>query len=221
LESYERERAGAARLLLRQDAALTGLAFLDQPLLAAVGERITPYLTRHPRVQRFVTGTAAGLRISYRHGPLSLDGCDRTRRIGASRPQAGSRAPDGLLWPPEPGPSHQLYDLLSGTSHALLLFLPREGEDRWSDVQSALSGWQDLVEVYPIRRSAPVGGSGPPWQAWYDPDGALARSYGIGDEGLVLVRPDGHIAFRSRPIVLTPLQRYLSTHFQHEQVGPA
>ena len=38
-----------------------------------------------------------------------------------------------------------------------------------------------------------------------DPDGSLADLYGIGDSGAVLVRPDGHIAWR--PAIETPQSR--------------
>ena len=83
-------------------------------------------------------------------------------------------------------------------------------------------GWVDLagrrastVELFEGRLTVIIGRNGAPWRAAADrldrrgmplsalrlghdlpdPDGALSRLYGIGEEGAVLVRPDGHVAW--------------------------
>ena len=73
-----------------------------------------------------------------------------------------------------------------------------------------LAAWSEFLEVIPIRRLT-LPSEGEPM--WYDLDGALAVRYGIADEGLILIRPDGYISFRSQPIAAEPLQHYLRTHF--------
>ena len=94
--------------------------------------------------------------------------------------------------------------------HALLVFLHQPGNGDQRELQAQLSDWQELLEVYPIRR---LDSDEKDEHTWYDPDGTLAKRYGIADEGLVLIRPDGYISFRSRPIAGEPLQRYLRAHF--------
>jgi 2-polyprenyl-6-methoxyphenol hydroxylase-like FAD-dependent oxidoreductase len=213
LESYHVERFEVSKRLLQQDALLTRLAFLHHPLVTVTRDRVARVVSRYPQLERFVAWTVAGLRISYRHGPLRLDYRGEKRKLAASGAKVGSRAPNGLLVASYQGTSSQLYDLLTGTGHALLLFASRRSEERVREVQSVLASWQDLVEVYPIERSDPDGEGAPTRRAWHDPNGALARRYGIAYEGLVLIRPDGYISFRSRPIAVEPLQRYLRAHF--------
>jgi 2-polyprenyl-6-methoxyphenol hydroxylase-like FAD-dependent oxidoreductase len=210
LESYQIERAQVGTRLLQEDALLTRLAFVHHPLVTATRDRVAPCLTRHLPLQRLVTTTAAGLRISYHRGPLVFDHRGEQVRSAASSVNVGSRAPNGPVVTSRHAAPSQLYDLLAGTSHALLIFTPQRGEGRRHEVQAALADWQHLLEVYPIRRFDP---NDMGEQTWHDPDGALAERYGLGDEGLVLIRPDGYISFRSRSIAEEPLQRYLRAHF--------
>jgi 2-polyprenyl-6-methoxyphenol hydroxylase-like FAD-dependent oxidoreductase len=210
LESYQIERARVGRRLLRVDTLLTCLASLHHPLATAIRDRVTPYLMQHPQTQHLLTRTAAGLRISYQHGPLVFDYRGEKGMSASAAVKVGDRAPNGLLFSgrqPSPG---QLYDLLTGTGHVLLIFTTQQAEERRREVQSVLADWSEFLEVYPIQRLAPPGASE---QTWYDPDGMLAKRFGIADEGLVLIRPDGYISFRNQPIDAEPLQRFLRTHF--------
>jgi 2-polyprenyl-6-methoxyphenol hydroxylase-like FAD-dependent oxidoreductase len=210
LESYHVERAEVGAHLLQEDAVLTRLACLRHPLAIATRDRVAPCISRHPLMQQFINQTAAGLRVSYQHGPLALDYRGSKVACAASAVKVGGRAPNApVVTSPQSTPT-QLYDLLTGTGHALLLFTPRLDEEHRSKVQSALADWQDLLEIYTVRRCKPVEGGA---RTWHDPDGVLAGRYGIADEGLVLIRPDGYISFRSRSLAPEPLQRYLGAHF--------
>jgi hypothetical protein len=80
-------------------------------------------------------------------------------------------------------------------------------------VEAALADWQHLVEIFPIRRLDPNDMGDMDKQTWHDPDGELAERYGLSDEGLVLIRPDGYISLRSRTLAAEPLLRYLHAHF--------
>jgi 2-polyprenyl-6-methoxyphenol hydroxylase-like FAD-dependent oxidoreductase len=210
LESYHIERAKVGARLLQTDALLTSLTSLHHPLATAIRDRIAPYLVRYPQTQQLIVSAAAGLRVSYRHGPLVFDYRSEKGIPASSAVKVGDRAPNGLLFSgrqPSPG---QLYDLLTGTGHALLIFTTQQAEERIREVQSVLADWQEFLEVFPIRRLATPGEGE---HRWFDPDGALAERYGIADEGLVLIRPDGYIGFRSQPIAAATLHHYLSTHF--------
>jgi 2-polyprenyl-6-methoxyphenol hydroxylase-like FAD-dependent oxidoreductase len=216
LESYQMERAKVGKLLLRADALLTNLASLHQPLAVAARDRITSCVVQHPQTQQLITRTAAGLRISYRHGPLVFAHRDERRTPAASAVHVGDRAPNGLLFSGRRTPPSQLYDVLTGTGHALLIFTTQRAEERAHAVQSVLADWQEFLEVYPIQGFFTPGEGG---KTWYDPDGVLAERYGILDEGLVLIRPDGYISFHSQQIAPEPLQRYLRTHFCLQRPG--
>ena len=210
LESYQIERARVGARLLHDDALLTGQAFLHHPLLTATRDRVACRLMQHPQMQRYVTRTASALRISYRHAPLAYDAYNKKVKTPSCAANVGDRAPNGLLITSAQAAPCQLYDLLTGTGHALLIFTSQGDKGRRSELQAVLADWHALMEVFPIRRFPSDDADE---QTWYDPDGALARRYGIVDEGLVLIRPDGYISFRCRPIAGAPLQRYLRTHF--------
>jgi 2-polyprenyl-6-methoxyphenol hydroxylase-like FAD-dependent oxidoreductase len=213
LESYQIERAQVGRRLLQEDALLTHLASLHHPLLTATRDRVAPYLMRSLQLHQLVTTTAAGLRISYRRGPLVFDHRGEKGRIATFAEYVGRRAPNGPVVTSRHEAPSQLYDLLAGTGHSLLIFTPEWGERRRQAVQEALADWQHLLEVYPIQRFDTNDMYDTDEQAWHDPDGGLAERYGISDEGLVLIRPDGYISFCSRSIEAEPLQRYLSANF--------
>lgn len=213
LESYQIEREEVGRRLLQDDETMVRQAFLSHPLATPARDCAAPYLTQHPEVQQGITRTAAELHISYQHGPLVSDYRGRSVKPSSPKLKVGDRAPNGLLFLKAQAAPRQLYELLTGKSHALLLFLHPQEEGDQRELQAQLADWQDLLEVYPIRRHDAQGSDE---HTWYDPDGLLASRYGIEDSGLVLIRPDGYMSFRSRPLAIEPLRRYLQAHFSRQ-----
>jgi hypothetical protein len=210
LESYQAERAEVGRRLLQADALLTYLGSVHRPLATASRDRVASCLIRLPRMQQLIAREMAGLRISYQRGPLVLDyRGEKVRRV-ASAVRVGDRAPNGLLFSDRQTSSRQLYDLFTGAGHVLLIFASQRAEERRREVQSVLASWSEFLEVISISGRAPPSEDD---STWYDPDGALAARYGIADEGLILIRPDGYISFRGQPIAAEPLRHYLRTHF--------
>lgn len=215
LESYQIEREAVGRQLLQDDEEMVRQALLHHPLATSARDCAAPYLTQHPAVQQTITRTAAELHISYQHGPLVSDYRGKRVKPAKNRMRVGDRAPNGLLVAPKHMVPCHLYDLLTGKGHTLLVFRsPQEDADQ-DKLHAAVAPWQDLLEIYPIRRHEL---EGPGEHTWYDPHGLLAKHYGIEDSGLVLIRPDGYVSFRSRPIAAEPLRRYLRTHFSHRHV---
>ncbi len=210
LESYQIERSEVGTRLLQDDERLVRQAFLHHRLATATRDRVAPCLTQLPQTQQVIISTAAEMNISYHHGPLVAEYRDEKVKSASSRVNVGDRAPNGPIYPDKQTAPRQLYDLLTGTNHALLIFAHKLDEARSRQVHSQLSDWWELLDVYPIRR---IEQDGEDEQTLYDPDGVLAERYGIADEGLVLIRPDGYISFRSQPIAAEPLQRYLCAHF--------
>jgi 2-polyprenyl-6-methoxyphenol hydroxylase-like FAD-dependent oxidoreductase len=210
LESYQIERSEVGLRLLQDDELLTHQAFMHHPLATATRDRVAPCLAQLPQTQQVITSTAAELRISYHHGPLVSEYRGEKVKSASSRVNVGDRAPNGPITSGKRIAPRQLYDLFTGTNHTLLIFAHQRDEARSLEIQSLLANWWDLMEVYPILRQDPDGESE---KTLYDPDGVLAERYGIADEGLVLIRPDSYISFRSQPIVGEPLQRYLRAHF--------
>ncbi|GHO85770.1 FAD-dependent monooxygenase [Dictyobacter formicarum] len=206
LESYASEREEVGRQLVQRTGLLTRLALMHQPLAIAARDMIIPHVTRLEKVQQAFTATMAELSIAYRHSPLTSEYHGEKTRSGHSPVKAGDRAPDGPVTIGTAKAPGRLYELLNGNRHVLLIFAHQK--EIGSELQNTLSEWQDWLDVYLIQRGQ-LDSEGE--QAYYDPDGSLAQRYGIADEGLVLIRPDGYIALRSQPIATEPLQRYFTT----------
>jgi hypothetical protein len=121
----------------------------------------------------------AELTIAYPDSPLSVRA--GRRRGGA---EAGEHAPDpDGLRRPDGTPAH-VEDLLARPGVLLLV--------RTRDV-AAVAGLRavlgDLGTVLPVLEQADEAAG----DHLVDPDGAVGRAYGLGDEGLALVRPDGYL----------------------------
>ena len=96
--------------------------------------------------------------------------------------QAGDRAPDGEVLSPHG--LIRVFQLLRGSDYNALAFV--EGRSSLRQVQAL------------ARRSGiclhPIG----PGTVYTDPGNALRSNYGLTEEGLVLIRPDGYVAARGR-----------------------
>jgi 2-polyprenyl-6-methoxyphenol hydroxylase-like FAD-dependent oxidoreductase len=209
LESYGQEREHVSKGLLVAIGWAARLATSHQPLLTGMRNFLVPRLTALPPVQQRLINALAELSISYRHSSVVQDEHGEGAR-GRARLHAGDRAPDGHVWTFERNAPHQLFEVLSGTRHTLLVFSRQQDEAAAKALETALAEFHDLVDFYQIVRG--TNGSGAQegtGKRFYDPDGSLARRYGLVNGGLVLIRPDGYIGFRSRAIAGEHLRRYL------------
>jgi len=157
--------------------------------------------------------------MNYAGSPLVGEATDRTGFDGG--PEPGHRAPDvqGLR---RFGVSHplRLFELTRGTHSTLLLYAdPSADEDQVLGLEKLAAG---------IRRSS--GGYVHPYliiapdlpvpalvdlPVVRDADSVFQKAYGVGGTGTAayLVRPDGHVGFRARPVTESALQEHLAGVF--------
>jgi hypothetical protein len=215
LESYGQEREHVSKGLLAVTGLAASLATLHLPVLTGVRNFLTPRITALPLAQQSINNALAELNISYRHSSIVYDDHGKGAR-GRSRLYAGDRAPDGNVWAFDRNAPHQLFELLSDKRHTLLIFSQQSEADA-QELDSALAEFQDMLDIYYIiqgtNRSSEKEGTG---KKFYDPDGSLAHRYGLTNGGLVLIRPDGYIGFRSRSMRGEHLHRYLQNLFLTE-----
>ncbi|MET7671928.1 FAD-dependent monooxygenase [Micromonospora luteifusca] len=198
LDTYETERAPVGRMVLRfSDRAFT-VATSTNPAVRFARTRIAPALLPVVLAPRFVRATAfrtvSQLGISYRSSPLSMEG-PRPPRKG---PRVGDRLPNAAL--PEGGTLHRL--TAKPKWHLLLCGLPAD----WSSgkIVALSRQYADRLDVH--------------WLT--EPDASEAasataahplRQVGLapGASGVYLIRPDGHIGYRSGGTDMTSLVAYL------------
>ncbi|MCI4065670.1 FAD-dependent oxidoreductase [Micromonospora sp. R77] len=156
--------------------------------------------------------------LSYADSPLvgeSLSAPDALR----AGPGPGDRAPDvgGLR---RRGVRHplRLPDLTAGTGHTLLIYADGSADAAalasigtlCADVRRWTAG---QIDVYLLLDPAA------PEPALFDPpvvrdaDGEFRAAYGVTGSALYLIRPDGHVGFRSRPIDADALGKNLQLVF--------
>ncbi|TME00649.1 MAG: FAD-binding protein [Chloroflexi bacterium] len=213
LASYQAEREPVGRVLLQGTELLTRLAVLRAPLLVTLRNMLIPRITSLSAVQHLFANTLAMLRVSYRHSPIVRD-------VGGQRGKlrAGDRAPDGLVQAGPERAAMRLFEGLRGTRHVLLVFAgqhdARTIQQRWREIDELLScGYRELVEAYFILVRTDQQSEEENASVLYDPEYLLHQRYGMAQEGLVLIRPDGYIGFRSQSLAVEPLQVYCKKLF--------
>jgi len=193
LDSYEAERRPA------------GKAIVDR----AVRVAFTDEMDMDDEREQFLLEMQ--MTLSYAGSPL----------VGSSGehfdggPQPGDRAPDvqGLR---RFGVGHpvRLFDLTRGTGHTLLLYADgTTAEDELVGFEKLAERHRGAVNLYVVASyDAAVPGS-LDLPVLRDTSGAFRTAYGLRGTGAYLVRPDGHVGFRSSPVSATALDEHLAGIF--------
>jgi 2-polyprenyl-6-methoxyphenol hydroxylase-like FAD-dependent oxidoreductase len=201
LDTYEPERAPVGRMVLRfTDRAFT-IATSTNPLVRFARTRIAPLiipLVLKPKTGRaYAFRTVSQLAIRYRASPLSLDGPHPPRR----GPRAGDRLPDAAVF--HNGHTSSLHAVIASPGWHLLRCGPA---DVWPVDESVAmrDRYGDLITVHHLSATDRPG-------VVHDPGGRALRRLGLGpgDAAQYLIRPDGHIGYRSGGPETAGLTAYL------------
>jgi 2-polyprenyl-6-methoxyphenol hydroxylase-like FAD-dependent oxidoreductase len=201
LDTYEPERAPVGRRVLRfTDRAFT-VATSTNPLLRFARTRIVPHVI--PLALRSRRGRALGFRtvsqlaISYPHSPLSVNGPGPPH----TGPKAGDRLPDAPITRNDQIVT--LHQALAGPGFHALLCGPVA---TWPGPTTELAErCGDLVTAHRLTRDNTPG-------ALWDHTGQASHRLGLRnhtDAAHYLIRPDGHIGYRSGGADLQGLHTYL------------
>ena len=222
LDSYSPEHQGThADLDARQATGFERLMYrnrVEDALLGAVGQTV-------PNIgsQLFGSDDLQQLSISYPKSPLSEDHFAVRQLLHPGAPKAGDRAPDAKVTTPQ-GKTVTLFANIynpDGQTYgwSLLAFDGRQAEATPAllTAVAAVAGWDwvrpRLVLAAPL---SPVAQASPATRL-ADRDGHAHSAYGLeGVPALVLVRPDGHLAFRGPADEPELLRQYCEKVF-----GPA
>jgi 2-polyprenyl-6-methoxyphenol hydroxylase-like FAD-dependent oxidoreductase len=209
LDSYQPERWPIGRLVLRFTDRATALATADTPVVRVIRTQMAPrflaIVLRLPRLRAFGFRTVSQLRINYRGSPAVDEGEPGLRR----GPRAGDRLPDAHII--EDGRERRLHDAVATPIYQLLLCGPAAS---WDDDQLAhlSERYAGLVAVHRIAREATAG-------VLLDDRGEAFARLGVEHAAHYLVRPDGHIAYRSGATGLDGLERYLARWLPGRRTG--
>jgi len=217
LTTYDAERSPVAATVLKETDMLTRMVELQHPMLRGLRNRLLPLIASRPSFQARMAPQMAQLAFHYRRSSIVAE--DWSGSNGAA-PRAGDRAPDAAVRRGSDAEAMQLFDVLRGTNHVLLLFSGEKPETGKLQELRALgasiqSQWRGLLSVYLVSTEASlpanINGDGP--TVVVDPELACHVQYGTRQPSLYLIRPDMYIGYRARPVQRDALQRYLSGIF--------
>ena len=206
LDSYHAERWPVGRTLLRATDRVFGVfARAVASRRAATSLRrlmvrrvVAPALSS-PRVRAFAFHFVSQLGIGYRNSPAVTEGEPRLSR----GPQAGDRLPDAQVLR-ERRPAY-LQQLLSSPHLHLLLCGPVAAWNR-VDVMKLAQEFPGVLAIHYLAREDSAG-------ALVDSTGEALTRLGVDRHATYLVRPDGHVAFRSAGSDLRGSAAYLGRWF--------
>lgn len=224
LDSYNMERHPVGEGVVGLTDTATKMVGIHNPVLAAIRNKVISALSHINPVQEKIIATLSQIEINYKESPIveemwyqpdAMEGFHHYRHDLA----AGERVKDYLLTAPGNKGGKQLYDLLRGARHDLLLFTGADPEDMEFDelrkIHSAVNTeFTGLIDMHMIAGSK---GLPPDFREmnslWRDGDLEMHRDFGAAKACVYLIRPDGYIAFRNQPASLSDLEEYLSTVF--------
>ena len=226
LDTYEAERRPVAAEVLKDTTTNTNLLLGNSVWTRFIRDYLFLPAMRLPAIQRKFQGKASQLKVSYRGGPLALrlGLLSRLASVAHSGPRAGDRAPDApCLMQPAGEPT--TLGAQSSKGWALLLFGGGR-KDLSACAAAARSRLGNDVRIVRILRRSEIMAvddtqcavTVPADTVLRDHCEAIARLYRPGDTEIVLLRPDGHLAWRGRPEA-TKLSQWLSMALDERKRG--
>lgn len=242
LDSYDLERRPVAERVLRSTDRIMKLVAPRNPLARAARDAALAGLGRFEAVRRMISREMAHLSVSYRRSPIvgeSRPGLFyATAREGATGfnanesfrrgPKPGERLPDVLLAQSDPvtGLPLRLSDALAlevrkspKPRHILLIFQGTRPESGAFHVDFLTEDYvpphfADRIRPILVEPQTPMEDS-PAWRGERlpDPTNALHRRFGAEGACLFLIRPDGYIGFRARPLEPLAFREYAKRIF--------
>ena len=196
LDSYTIERRRVGINLLKGTDRVFEFMATTNPVYLYLRNTLFPWMApiafkkgeNRARRYRFISQ----LGIRYRHSSIC-----RTASAYYGPRRGGDRAPDGKIVLPDTQERTNLYSLLKGPTHHLLLFsgMGRRAMDAQELLETVGTDFpekeQNWLTVHRIVSEEKKGGEG-----IYDEAGILHERYGFGSEpGYVCIRPDAYIEY--------------------------
>ncbi len=202
LASYHLERAPVAAGVLNLTDRLTRMATMRNSVAQSLRDFLLPVVSGIDFVGEKIADRLTELAVNYRRSPI-------VDHHGVAKLKAGDRAPDAELRD-EHNQARRIFELLRAPRHVLLVFLGTTGTTAQAEaLGSALQGFPaDEIDRYRIAR----GWTGEPAEL-RDLSGLAHGAYGLTNGGVVLVRPDGYLGYRSGHFEAGPLRAHLGRLF--------
>jgi 2-polyprenyl-6-methoxyphenol hydroxylase-like FAD-dependent oxidoreductase len=201
LDSYESERRAVAEAVIRGTDVAFAVEATKNPLLQIFNNHLMPSMVRV--ASRFAAFRRYGARvftqawIHYRNSPAVSAPPSLALAV-----QPGDRAPNERF-EAGPQPGCTLFELMRGHDHHALVFeghrttIRQSADSQLATLRQAFATYSLPVNVHFISAA----------------DRAIHTRYGVRAPTLMLIRPDGHIAYVGAAASVSRLQAYLDRWF--------
>jgi 4,5-epoxidase len=210
LDTYEAERRPVAADVVRQTSRAWNILIGHSVFSRLFRDHVLLPLLRSPAMQRRWLESGSQLRVSYRCGPLARTTFgDRLWSFIRHAPLPGDRAPSAACRKVPSGEATTLGSL-TGVRWVLLLF---DGSTTAQRACAAVAQrYLDELQIIRVLPAASDGTLADPFgteAVVHDSDGTVAQAYRPGRHAAILLRPDGHIAWRSSQLAPDGLVSWL------------
>ncbi len=223
LDSYNTERHRIGEEVVGLTDTATKMATIHNPVISVIRNKMISVLSKISPVQQKIISTLAQLEFHYKDSPIVDERWFESKDVEGYVPhghdlKAGERFKDYSLLSTDGKSSTELYKLLKGSEHELLLFTGAEPEDmeleELSKILESVKEYGSLIETHLLIGSEEIPNGLPKVSStWIDNNHEMHKDFGAAKASLYLIRPDGYIAFRNQPASATDLREYLVTIF--------
>lgn len=208
LDSYQSERLPIARSVLRGTHVATRAIIVRNAAARAIRNYLAAWFARRRFIRQRLTRQLSELSTHYRGSSLVSE--DRSGPWAGPRP--GERMPDASVTAAE-GPG-RLFDVLYAPAYTLLYFHGARSDRLQPQLFEAIRAaaqrrWPTHLRVYQVLNTASASVPSDADRVLIDSLGELQRSLDLQESCLYLVRPDGYVAYRSRPPDPDKLRHYV------------
>ena len=184
LDSYSEEREPLWSTLTKGTDFATKMVLKDKHLFQLVRNTLAPKITSSKYVNLRLVKTISQVVLHYRHSPIVEEsiGIRKNSPFKKNKKKmifAGDRAPDVLI------NGYRLFELQSGLKLTILLFT--NDLDIYNDINLKLMKQKVPYQIYQITSDSNK-------QIELE---QLKAQYGIENDGIIVIRPDGYVGFIS------------------------
>jgi 4,5-epoxidase len=198
LDTYEGERRPVAADVVRQTSRTWNILLGHSVFNRLLRDHLLLPILRSRAMQRRWVDTGSQLRVSYRGGPLpKVTIGDRLWSVIRRAPVAGDRAPNAACRIAPRNEATTVGALMD--THWTMLLFGGSAAKRRAYVAAAQRYLQHGLRIIRVTGGSENGFADPLGTELVvrDDDGAMASAYLSGPHTAILLRPDGHIAWRS------------------------